>query len=138
MSMFQTLQSIKGEFHQVLAEEGGSYVAVDIFEWKDIDMETKKPFMNYDVEINLFNEQGERIDCWVTDILPDKNRAIKRAKSVIASVNRWVSGRPQTVLKGYRTYNNRSEIEKCGEFHRGIKRYTGSFFTEGRKKRAFS
>lgn len=112
MSMFQTLHSIKHEVVYVLKEEKVAFVSVNIFEWKDRDMDTLEFYMNYDVEINLFNSDGARVDNWVTDIMPDKWKAVRRSKHVIKSVDRWFSKRDQAVIREVMVYSDRMLLDR--------------------------
>lgn len=112
MSMFQTLQSIKHELVFVLNEEEVAFASVNIFEWKARDMDTLEFYMNYDVEINLFNRDGIRIDNWVTDIMPDKWKAVRRSKHVIKSVQRWFAKREQGVVQEVMVYSDRMLLDR--------------------------
>jgi len=110
--MFQTLHSIKHEVFLVLEEEEVASVSVNIFEWKIRDMDTLMFYMNYDVEINLFDHDGVRIDNWVTDIMPDKWKAVRRSKHVIKSVHRWFDYREQEIAKDVMVYSDRMLLDR--------------------------
>lgn len=112
MSVFQTLQSVRKEMTWVLEEEGGSYFTIDIFNWVDKDLNTGEEFPYFDVEINLYNEFGERVDSWVTDIKDKKLDAVRRSKEVFYSTKRWTEQRGQGLSDEIRIYQNRREIEK--------------------------
>ena len=110
MTMFQGLKSVKSELYQVLEEEDASYVSVNVFEWTDKVDNGKKCF---DIEVNLFDKNGVRIDCWVTDIVYNKITASRRLKEVETSVSKyWFANRKEIVLNGLGFYQTREELRE--------------------------
>jgi hypothetical protein len=121
MSLFQTLQSVREEMNWVLEEEGGSHFTVDIFNWMDRDMKTGEITPYFDVEINLYDEEGKRVDNWVTDIETRKLDAIRRSKEVLYLTKKWVANREQGLSLDIKIYYNRREVE-CYDKRKSNKR----------------
>ena len=112
MAVFQTLPSIQSELYLLLEEkeEQIDYISVNVFEWVDrFDGDS----LCYDVEINAYDENGNRVDNWVTDIVYNKIAARRRLKAVEKSVNKfWFSKREEKVLNGLGFYSTREQLKE--------------------------
>lgn len=118
--LFQSMERIEGELQEAIAAEKGTYVSVNIFEWEGRGIHMKESNKNYDVEINLYNQQGKRIDNWVVEIIwmRDLSRqeriqvAKRQASKVLRTVSKWFpNGSGISVAQGIRLYTKREDAE---------------------------
>jgi hypothetical protein len=151
MMLFQTLDRIKEELDYVRTEENGCYVSVNVFEWEGRGVHIRESHKNYDVEINLYNDEGERVDNWVTEIVwvkelsPEERIQIaeRQAKDVLKTVRKWFKDEPVEVARHVKIYSNREEIERYDHKHKDsnnrkrnqrIEAYSSRFYTDGKRK----
>ena len=121
MSGFQPMEQISFELAAAIEEEAGVWLSVNVFEWEGKAIHIKESFKIYDVEVNLFNRHGKRIDSWTTDIIwsngisetERRQIAFREAEQVRKKLSRWVFRQRKQIrlLDRVTLYSSREELD---------------------------